>query len=112
MKGERGQGVGRRHVRDERGQIVVLFALLIPMLLALSAVVLDVGNMYVHKKNLQTLVDAGAFAGATRFVGCSFQFGDPVAANAAIKATALQYSGDTARSPGTLNLQVQEPSDV
>ena len=86
MKGERGRRVGRCRVRDERGQIVVLFALLIPVLLALAAIVIDVGNMYVHKKNLQTLVDAGAFAGATKFVGCSFQFGDPVAANAAIKA--------------------------
>ena len=81
MKGELGRTIGCRRVRGERGQVVVLFALLVPMLLALSTVVLDVGNMYVHKKNLQTLVDAGAFAGGTKFVGCSFQFGDPAAAN-------------------------------
>jgi len=90
----------------------VLFALLIPMLLALAAIVLDVGNMYVHKRHNQTLVDAGAFAGATKFVGCSFQFGDPVAANEAIRDTALEYAGDTYRSPGTRNRQVQEPDDV
>jgi hypothetical protein len=90
----------------------VLFALLLPMLLALAAVVMDVGNMYVHKKHNQTLVDAGAFAGATKFVGCSFQFGDPVAANEAIRTTALQYAGDTYRSPGTYNVQVQKPGDV
>jgi len=82
------------------------------MILALSAIVVDVGNWYVHKKRLQTLVDAGAFAGATKFVGCSFQFGDPVAANAAIKSVALAYSGDTIRDPATINLQVQEPNDV
>ncbi|HET9460642.1 MAG TPA: TadE/TadG family type IV pilus assembly protein [Gaiellaceae bacterium] len=96
----------------ERGQVIVLFALLIPVLFALTAIVLDVGNWYVHKRKLQTLVDAGAFAGATKFVGCSFQFGDPVAANAAIKAAALAYAGDTARDPATMNLQVQEPQDV
>jgi Flp pilus assembly protein TadG len=112
MKGEWGTRVGCRRVRDERGQVVVLFALFIPMLLALAAIVMDVGNMYVHKKNLQTLVDAAAFAGATKFVGCSFQFGDPVAANNGIRATALQYAGDTTRSPGTLNLQVQKPNNV
>ena len=78
----------------------------------LSVIVVDVGNWYVHRKRLQTLVDAGAFAGATKFVGCSFQFGDPVAANEAIKATALGYAGDTARDPATQNLQVQEPDDV
>ena len=108
-----GTGGCRRHcMRDERGQVVVLFALLMPMILALAAIVLDVGNMYVHKKHNQTLVDAGAFAGATKFVGCSFQFGDPVAANIAIKETALEYAGDTYRSPGTRNQQVQEPNDV
>lgn len=92
--------------------MTVLFALVLPLILLISVVVVDVGNWYVHTKRLQTLVDAGAFAGATKFVGCSFQFGDPVAANAAIKATALNYSGDTARDPATLNLQEQEPDDV
>ena len=90
----------------------MLFALLVPMLLAMSTVVLDVGNMYVHKKNLQTLVDAGAFAGGTKFVGCSFQFGDPGSANQGIRDTALQYAGDTLRSPGTYNMQVQTPGEV
>ena len=42
MKGEWGRRVG---LRDERGQVAVLFALLVPMILALSTVVLDVGNM-------------------------------------------------------------------
>ena len=69
MQGERGVEGCRRTGRDERGQVVVLFALLIPMLLALGAVVLDVGNWYVHKRHLQTLVDAGALAGAPKFVG-------------------------------------------
>jgi len=91
---------------------MVLFAIVLPLILAFGSVVISVGNWYVHKKRLQTLVDAGAFAGATKFVGCSFQFGDPVAANAAIKATALAYAGDTTRDPATLNLQEQQPNDV
>ena len=53
-------------------------------------------------------VGAGAFAGGTKFVGCSFQFGDPEAANEAIKETALQYAGDTHRSTGTYNLHPHE----
>ena len=97
---------------NERGAILVLFSLVLGLILLISVIVVDVGNWNVHAKRLQTLVDAGAFAGATKFVGCSFQFGDPVAANAAIKATALGYSGDTARDPATLNLQEQEPDDV
>jgi hypothetical protein len=92
--------------------ILVLFAIVLPLILLISVVVVDVGNWYVHKRRLQTLVDAGAFAGATKFVGCSFQFGDPPAANAAIKSMALGYSGDTARAPDTLNVQEQQPDDV
>jgi len=103
VKGELGQRASRHLVRDERGQVVVLFALLLPTLLVLSTVVLDVGNMYVHKRKLQTLVDMSALAGATKFVGCSFQFGDPPAANEGIRDTALEYAGDTTRSPGTYN---------
>jgi hypothetical protein len=112
VQGEHGEKASRRVVRDESGQTAVLFALLLSTLMALSTVVLDVGNMYVHKRHNQTLVDAGALAGGTKFVGCSFQFGSPAAANEAIKNTALQYAGDTLRSPGTHNRQVQKPDDV
>jgi hypothetical protein len=112
LTGEFGNRACRQSADGERGQVAVLFALLLPMLLALSTIVLDVGNMYVHKKHNQTLVDAGALAGATKFVGCSFQFGDPAAANEAIKETALEYSGDTHRSPDTYNRMVEKPDDV
>ena len=97
---------------DQRGALTVLFALLLPVILILSVIVVDVANWYVHSRRLQTMVDAGAFAGATKFVGCSFQFGDPDSANEGIRAMALNYSGDTERDPTTKNLQVQEPNDV
>ncbi len=49
--------------RRERGQVVVLFALLIPVFLMLAAVVVGGGNWYTHAKHLQTKVDAAALAG-------------------------------------------------
>lgn len=106
--------------RSERGQVVVFFALLLPVLFALGAVVIALGNVYVHKRHLQTQVDAGAFAGATKFVGCNPLF-DPAGANKAIKAAALEYTGDSLRPPSSIdpsftttvrNSQVQEPADV
>jgi hypothetical protein len=112
MQGEGRAALCRQHARDERGQVVVLFALLLPIFLALGAIVVDVGNWYVHKKHLQTLVDAGALAAAPKFVGCSFQFGDPAAANHAIRDVALEYAGDPSRDPATRNRQHQEPNDV
>ena len=79
---------------------------------------LDVGNWYVHKRHLQTQVDAAALASAPQFVGC-FQRSPP-AANLAIASRALAYAGDELRlgkiGPGapdsTTNVQVQEPGDV
>jgi len=92
--------------------MTVLFALVLPLILLLSVIVVDVGNWYVHAKRLQTLVDAGAFAAAPKFVGCSVQFGNPSAANVGIRDTALAYAGDPTRDPATKNLQVQEPGEV
>ena len=103
--------------RAESGQVLVFFALLIPVVFAIGAIVIDVGNWYVHKRHLQTPVDAGALASGPEFVGC---FLDPVNANLAIASRALAYSGDTLR-PGRTesertafhdNLQVQRPNDV
>ena len=51
----------------------MLFALMLPMILALGGIVIGVGNWYVHGKNLQTKADAGAF-GRRRRVG-SFHAG-------------------------------------
>jgi len=103
--------------RGEQGQVVVFFALLLPVLFALGAIVLSIGNWYVHKRHLQTQVDAAALASGPAFVGC---FHDAPAANLAIASRALAYAGDTLR-PGkfapnladtTTNLQLQEPDDV
>ena len=101
----------------EGGQVVVFFALLIPLIFAIGAIVLDVGNWYVHKRHLQTQVDAAVLAAAPHFVGC---FHDPIAANLAISDRALGYAGDTLRlgtfidgsAPTTTNRQLQEPDDV
>ena len=79
------------------------------MLFGLGAIVLDIGNWYVHKRHLQTQVDAAALAAAPSFSSCFF---DPTAANLAIASTALSYAGDTARDPSSVNQQVQTPGNV
>jgi Flp pilus assembly protein TadG len=99
----------KARLSSEAGQVVVLFAMLLPVLFGLGAVVLDIGNWYVHKRHLQTQVDAAAFAAATGFSGC---FVDPAAANLAIASTALSYAGDTARDPAARNQQVQDAESV
>ena len=48
--------------RDEGGQVIVLSAVMIPVFLLMAALVLDVGNWYTHKRQLQNRADAAAFA--------------------------------------------------
>jgi len=69
--------VGR--LRNEAGQIVVLFALLLPLFLGLGALAVDVGYWYVVKKEAQDAADAAALA-AARDLGR----GQPVATQTAI----------------------------
>jgi len=108
----------RKRAREQSGASIVLFSVVLPIILLMGVITVDVGNWWVHKRHLQTQVDAAAFAAGPEFVGC---FGDDQApANAAIASRALAYAGDTLRlgvpssgAPGsTTNLQVQEPNDV
>jgi hypothetical protein len=104
--------------RYETGQVAIFFALLIPVIFGIGAVVLDVGNWYVHKRHLQTQVDAAALAPAPEFTGC-FDTSAWVATDQAIEDHAVGYSGDTLR-PGIVgttpsestNKQLEEPNDV
>src|SRR4051812_507919 len=50
--------------RRESGQILVVFALALFALVALLALVLDGGNVYVQRRTAVTAADAGALAGA------------------------------------------------
>ncbi len=45
--------------------MVVLFALMLPVFLGLGAIVITLGNWFVHAKHLQTKADAAVFAGGT-----------------------------------------------
>ncbi|HEX2986452.1 MAG TPA: pilus assembly protein TadG-related protein [Caproiciproducens sp.] len=47
---------------NERGQVMVLFALLVTVLIGIGALTVDIGRMAVVKSNLQNAVDAAALA--------------------------------------------------
>jgi Flp pilus assembly protein TadG len=105
--------VTRADARDERGQTLVLFAVVLPLILMMGVITVDVGNWWVHRRHLQTQVDAAALAGGTQFTPCFNE--DPVQVakgNQAIRDEALRYGGDWLRDNATHNLQVQEPGDV
>jgi Putative Flp pilus-assembly TadE/G-like/von Willebrand factor type A domain len=74
----------------ERGQILVLFSLLIVVILGFAALVIDVGVLRNANQNLWNALDSGALAGAMNLPE------NPTAAN----STAMQYA-DT-NYPGPL----------
>jgi hypothetical protein len=75
---------GIASLSDERGAVLVLFAVFAPIAILLAAFAIDAGNWFVHKRHLQLQADAGALAAAQAFQPCS---------NSGIEQTARQYSG-------------------
>lgn len=50
--------------RQQGGQTLVLFAILIPTILAMMALVVDVGMMFVARRHMQNVADQAALVGA------------------------------------------------
>ena len=76
--------------RSEKGQVLVLVALAIFVLLGLAALGIDVGYIYSVRHELQRSADAGALGGASKFVepggGWSSNPLDPVMVEAEARA--------------------------
>ena len=92
-----------RRRREERGSILVIAVLALPVLILFITFVVDVGNWFEHKRHLQTQADAGALAGGDLFrFPCS---------DSSIEAAARKYGGDpNAVSP--YNTQVKDSRNV
>ena len=54
-------------ISDERGGVMVLSAFLIPIALLLDALVVETGNWYTHKRQLQNRADAAALAAGVEY---------------------------------------------
>ena len=92
----------RQLAGDERGGVLVMVALWLPILVLFAIFVVDVGNWFVHKRHLQMQADAGALAGGDAFGGVMLPSG---CNNAAIDAEARKYAGDPA-STAPYNVQI------
>jgi Flp pilus assembly protein TadG len=73
-----------RFVKSRSGQVMVLVAVLLIGLVAMLALVLDGGNAYLQRRNLQNAVDAAALASAYRAAqGVS---------DSSVRATLIEYA--------------------
>lgn len=52
---------------NEKGAVIVLFALLTPIMMICAGLAIDLGNLYAHKSRLQNAADAAALAGARAY---------------------------------------------
>jgi hypothetical protein len=95
--GARSDGLGGRRLDSACGQVTVLFALLLVLLLMLGSIVIDIGSWYTHARHLQTKVDAAAFAGGGAW---GFPCGPDV--DARIEAEARAYFGPHSAADGTV----------
>ena len=78
-------------VANERGSVLVLTALWMPVVVVMASFVVNTGNWFEHRRHLQLQADAGAFAGGGLFSGC---FGDAATASGQIDTEARKYAGD------------------
>ena len=54
-------------IKEQRGAVIILFAVLIPFLMCFAGLVVDFGNLYAHYSRLQNAADAAALAGGNAF---------------------------------------------
>lgn len=99
-----------RLLRSERGGILALSAVIIPVFLLLTALILDAGRWYTYKRALQNRADAGALAAGFEYLSqlprCA---SSPGSAATAIENAARLYAG---AAPGDYNVTVNKQADV
>src|SRR3954447_1345574 len=87
------------HGDSERGGVLVLVAIAIPVIVMLASFVIDVGNWYEHRRHLQLQADAAALAGGGLFAASPCD-------NTNIENEARKYGGPAATGGGVYNPQV------
>jgi len=90
--------LNRKHpdLRSERGVMLVIFSIVLPLILIIGSMVVSIGSWYTHGRHLQTKVDAAAFAG-----GGSWAFPCASDIDAKIEDFARQYVGQHMKADGT-----------
>jgi hypothetical protein len=86
-RGRLGMVRSGRDRSGERGQIMILFTLVIVLLMALAAIVIDVGLLRTDGARLRNALDAAALAGAHSLPANSTNY-------ASIQATAIKFAQD------------------
>jgi Flp pilus assembly protein TadG len=85
---------------DPRGQVLVLFAILLTILLAFAGVTVDIGRQVAERRHVQTAADAGALAACRSLIAGDT---DGTAASAALQVALANLSGSPSGSTATID---------
>lgn len=88
-----------RQRTDERGQVIVLFAILITILLAFAGFTIDIGRQVAERRHVQTAADAGALAACRALIAGDT---DAAAAQAASEVALANLQGSPAGATATI----------
>jgi hypothetical protein len=89
----------RSAARDERGAVMVLIAVILPVLILFMAFGIEVGHWYDYSRNLQNRADAAALAAGDSYGATCFGSNVTAAQTDAIGQVAQQYSGPPVGTP-------------
>jgi hypothetical protein len=81
----------------ERGSVLVMVTLWMPVVVLMASFVINVGHWFEHKRHLQLQADAAALAGGDMFAACFNSGGG----DTAIFNEGTKYAGSTGRYNGT-----------
>jgi Flp pilus assembly protein TadG len=88
-----------RQPADQRGQVLVLFAILITILLAFAAFTIDIGRQVAERRHVQTAADAGALAACRALIAGDT---DAAATQAASEVVLANLQGSPAGAAATV----------
>ena len=106
-----------RAFRDERGTVLALSAVLIPIFIVLVALAYDVGTWYTHKRQLQNRADAAALAAGVAYSRVFTACNSPDAATKALAESTIEgaarlYAGDPQVAGPLHNTEVTDQTRV
>ena len=100
---------GPRRRTEEHGQIIVIFALALGVLIAMVGLVLDGGSAYAQRRDEQSAADLASLAGANAFV---VNYDQPATRTAAAIAAARTSAAQNGYTHGTGGVTVDVTIDT
>ena len=98
----------------QRGQVIVLFAIILPLIISFAALVVNIGNLYMHHNRLQNVADATVLTYASNYVQTEDQINSEVLARNIAKMNLgnLNYDVQFSTNDNIASVQLSTNMDV